>query len=209
MLQAIQSKLTYLYGKLRGGITRTGQYSVSDVSRHVYWFEENSRQLGHTSPFGTIMLNEDISEILSEDAVDYVFLHEVGHTRNGALYQASATVILTFLMMASVAAVLVLPRSIELAFDYAGSLLGLVAYLFIAFAIPAAVVALFAAASWYEESQAEVFAISKIGMSEYRSVIEEMDVASDRGRISKLWYHVRYPPRRFIIWWARRRLDLE
>jgi hypothetical protein len=58
---------------------------------------------------------------------------------------------------------------------------------------------------WIDETLAELFAISKIGSSQYRSVLEEVNEESEAGLLRKIRIRIQYPPEALIFWIARKR----
>ncbi len=63
----------------------------------------------------------------------------------------------------------------------------------------------FVAVSWIDETLAELFAISKIGVDNYGSIREETKSGSDASLIRKARIRIQYPPDSLILWIARKR----
>jgi hypothetical protein len=202
----IESGLTRLYGKLsRGGITDISQHSAAGVSRTVYWFREDSRRMGDYSPLGTLLLNERAKEDFSEDVIDYIFLHEVGHDQLGFLGRSLFWAIYLTSGLSFISAVIALPRTLMMAVEYAPSLIWLPIYIAVVLGLTLAVGLPFVAVSWIDETLAELFAISKIGVDNYRSIREETKAEYDANLIRKARIRIQYPPDSVILWLARKR----
>ncbi|WP_336034346.1 hypothetical protein [Halobacterium yunchengense] len=205
MFGKMQSGLTRLYAWNRGGVTDTGEYSASGISRTVYWFHDESKRMGDYSPFGTLLLNEQAKEDFSEDVVDYVFLHEVGHDQMGFIGRTLFWAFYPTFGLLLLAGIIALPQTLVAAFQFAPSTVMVPAYLVVGIGITVAAMLPFAAVCWIDEALAELFAISKIGRSQYRSVFDEVKEESDAGLLRKIRLRIQYPPESLILWIARKR----
>ncbi|WP_254768412.1 hypothetical protein [Salinilacihabitans rarus] len=205
MFGKMQSGLTQLYAQNRGGVTDTGEYSARGISRTVYWFHDESKRMGDYSPFGTLLLNEQAKEDFSEDVVDYVFLHEVGHDQMGFIGRTLFWIFYLTFGLLLLAGIIALPRTLVAAFQFAPSTVMVPAYLVAGIGITVAAMLPFAAVCWIDETLAELFAISKIGRSQYRSVLDEVKEESDAGLIRRIRLRIQYPPESLILWIARKR----
>lgn len=78
-------------------------------------------------------------------------------------------------------------------------------YIAIALGITLGAVIPFTLVCWIDETLAELFAISKIGISQYRSVLEEVKEESEAGLLRKIRIRIQYPPDTLIFWIARKR----
>lgn len=201
----IQSGLTRLYAKNRGGVTETEEYSASGISRTVYWFYDESKRMGDYSPLGTFLMNEQAKEDFSVDVVDYVFLHEVGHDQMGFIGRALFWAFYLTFGLLFLAGIMALPRTLVAVFRFAPSTVMLPAYLIIGIGITIVAILPFVAVCWIDETMAELFAISKIGRSQYRSVLDEVKEESDAGLLHKIRLRIQYPPESLILWIARKR----
>ena len=201
----IQSGLTRLYAKNRGGVTDTEEYSASGISRTVYWFHDESKRMGDYSPLGTFLMNEQAKEDFSEDVVDYVFLHEVGHDQMGfvgrtlfwAFYLSSGLLL--------IAGMIASPSILLEAVESAPSIVMIPVYAAVALGVSLGAIIPFTLVCWIDETLAELFAISKIGISQYRSVLEEVKEESEVGLLRKIRIRIQYPPEALIFWIARNR----
>jgi len=79
------------------------------------------------------------------------------------------------------------------------------AYLIIGIGITIAAILPFVAVCWIDETLAELFAIFKIGRSQYRSVLDEVKEESDAGLLHNIRLRIQYPPEPLILWIARKR----
>lgn len=205
MFGKIQSELTQHYAKRWGGVTDTEEYTACGISRTVYWFHDESNRLGDYSPFGTLFMNEQTKANFSEDVVDYVFLHEVGHDQIGFIGRGLfSTFYLTFGLF-FLSGIIVFPSTLVVAFQFAPSTIMLPAYLILAIGVTIAAILPLILASWIDEALAEFFAISKIGQLQYQSVTNELKEQSDSGILHKIRHRIQYPPVPLILWIARKR----
>lgn len=206
MTGKIQSGLTRLYARFsRGGVTDTSQYSAGGITRTIFWFKEDSKRMGDYSPLGTVLLNEQVREDFSKDVIDYVFLHEVGHDQMGFIGRSLFwTIYLTFGLL-FIAAVIALPQTMMIAVEYAPSLSWIPVYIAVILGLTLAVGLPFAAASWIDETLAELFAISKLGIDRYGSILKEIESESKASLLHKIRQRIRYPPDFVILWIAKKR----
>jgi len=201
----IQSGLTRLYAKNRGGVTDTGEYSASGISRTVYWFHDESKRMGDYSPLGTLLMNEQAKEDFSEDVVDYVFLHQVGHDQMGFIGWSLFWAIYLTSGLSFIGAVSALPQTLMMTVEYAPSPIWLPIYIAVVLGLTLAFGLPFVAVSWIDETLAELFAISKIGVDNYRSIREETKSGPDASLIRKARIRIQYLPDSLILWIARKR----
>jgi hypothetical protein len=202
----IESGLTRLYAKLsRGGVTDTSEHSAGGISRTVYWFHEDSKRMGDYSPLGTLLLNEQAKEDFSEDVVDYAFLHEVGHDQMRFIVRTLFWAIYLTSGLSFIGAVISLPRTLIIAVEYSPSLTWLPIYIAMMLGLTFAVGLPFVVISWIDETLAELFAISKLGIERYESVLEEIKSESEASLMRKIRFYIRYPPDPLILWIARKR----
>lgn len=203
MLHILQDYLTRLYASLRGGVTDVEEYSAYGISKTVYWFEQDSKRLGDYSPFGTILLNERAKTEFPEPTTEYVFLHEMGHARDGIVIRTIMRCLLIVFGFLALGGIVSLPALVLQAIVQAPSL-----YLLPVYVSSAILVVLFASlpfmiTSWFDELRADLFAISKIGRQEFKTLRSYFHEQSDRGFLRKCWYYARYPPDRLILWVAQ------
>jgi len=202
----IESGLTRLYAKLcRGGITGTTQHSAGGISRTVYWFKQDSKRMGDYSPLGTLLLNEQAKEDFSRDVIDYLFLHEVGHDQMGFIGRSLFWAIYLTSGLSFIGAVIALPQTLLMAVEYAPSLAWLPLYIAVVLVLTLVVGLPFVAVSWIDETLAELFAISKIGVDKYSTIREETKSESDVSWLRRIRIRIQYPPDSVILWIAQRR----
>lgn len=161
--------------------------------------------MGDYSPLGTLLMNERAKENFSQDVVDYVFLHEVGHDQMGfigrTLYWA---LYLTFGLL-FFAGIMAFPQTLVAAFQFSPSTAMLPLYIAVAAGVTLAAVLPFVVVCWTDEMLAELFAISKLGRTRYQSVLEEVKEVSDAGLLHKIRLRIQYPPDSLVLWVARQR----
>lgn len=205
MFRRIQSELTHLYAITRGGITNTGEYTACGISRTVYWFREDSKRMGDYSPLGTLLMNEKAKEDFSEDVVDYVFLHEVGHDQMGVVGRSLFWVVYLVAGLLFFAGITALPRTLLATFHFAPSTLMLPGYLAVAIGISIASGLPFIMVCWIDETLADLFAIAKLGRPQYKAILEDMKQESETGIFRRVRHRIQYPPDSLILWIAQKR----
>lgn len=203
MLHILQDYLTRLYASLRGGVTDVEEYSAYGILKTVYWFEQDSKRLGDYSPFGTILLNERAKTEFPEQTTEYVFLHEMGHARDGIVIRTIMWCLLIAFGFLALGGIVSLPALVLQAVVQTPSLYLLPAYVSSVILVVIFASLLFIITSWFDELRADLFAISKIGRQEFKTLRSYFHEQSDRGFLRKCWYHARYPPAQLILWVAR------
>ncbi|RLM91179.1 hypothetical protein D3D01_16490 [Haloarcula sp. Atlit-7R] len=161
--------------------------------------------MGDYSPLGTLLINEQAKEDFSEDVVDYVFLHEVGHDQMGFIGRTLFwSFYLTFGLL-FFAGIIAFPRTLVTAFQSAPSTVMLPVYLVVGIGTTIAAILPFVAICWIDETLAELFTISKIGRAQYRSVLDEVKEESSAGLLHKIRLRIQYPPEALILWIASKK----
>lgn len=196
----LADRLTRGYARLLDGDGVVGEtvYRTHGETHRVYWIDAERWPIGgQYTPFGTVVLNEHRLGHLSEEAVDYVFLHEVGHGRRSNVATVSVYAVRS---VVTLAAVLGLPwvvsrwvRSVVADSPPTGSdpswrsvgSLGLIA----------AVVLV----SWLDEGAAEMFAVSKLGAKSYRRRRDEFLDGAEGGLVLRSIRRLIYPHPRLVI----------
>ncbi|MFB6147542.1 MAG: M48 family metalloprotease [Candidatus Nanohaloarchaea archaeon] len=146
--------------------------------------------------FNQILMRESLFEEGNEVLRDYVFLHEKGHTREstivrvsylpfGVLLQPSFLVLeLALIAIAALSATTGLlsgPGKLEVV--RTGAIVS-------ATVIPVAVVY-----SWAIELKAEIFAIERMEIEDYRKAVEQLDRSSKRNILQEVSYRLNHPPK--------------
>lgn len=197
----IAAFLTKVYLRLGyGGLTRAEEYSVGDLTKKVYWFNSDSNTAGQCVPFlNTIVMNEKCLEEYSQEFTDYVFLHEYGHS---ALGLVKSTVLNLIILPTGFLAFISLLLPITTLFLYLMTksiIVTLIGFLVYA-AIGVISSVIFSLPHRLEEFRAEKFAIDRIGIENYRQLMEERRENSGRSLTDKIQLLVLYPPERLIVW---------
>lgn len=205
-LRKVQSALTHGYARLTfGKVSEVEYYRVGDIEREVYWVDSEDVSLaGQNTIFGTIILNRRELDKFHEEMTNYVFLHEVGHSKSHLTIQYLLLMLQFLFTVASVIGIPVLfVRVIQVALSMP-SVSYFITYLVAQFIAVAIVVGLTTLIWWLSEGQAELFAVREIGIGQYTQLSEEMLQKSDRGPVGRLLHLVRYPPANLIVWIAKR-----
>jgi len=196
---------TILYAKYGfGNIQDTSQYSAKGVSKPVYWFDSDSKNAGHCTPFNTILINKRPFEDLSSATRDYVFLHEVGHSKvrfpiNLLEYTflISALIFAALSPFAAITQVVTVYTATNSAYL---TLLTVVAGLTVVIGFTS----LFLILSWISEGYAELYSIKKIGEKEYLRASNEIREKTDRNQIRRIIHRIRYPPPGLVVWLSQK-----
>jgi len=195
----IQSGLTHYYAKIRGGVTDRSEYTAGGITRTVYWFRNDSKRMGDYTPLGTLLMNEQAKDDFSKDVVDYVFLHEVGHDQMGSIGRILFWAIYLSSGLLLIAGVIASPSILMEAVESAPSTVMIPVYIAVALGISLGTVIPFNLVCWIDETLAELFAISQIGISQYRSVLEEIKEESEAGLLRKIRIRIQFPPEALLF----------
>lgn len=189
----------------RSGVSQEEVYRVQSEEKKVFWVNTDDwPMIGQCTPFGTILLNEHKLTDVPEEMVDYVFLHEIGHSKAPTLLSLGSIIIrapLFFLALLGIPTLLIR----WLIYAASGPTLGQLATLSAAFAIVAlALLVPLVAIWWLDEGYAELFVVSKIGEDEYLRRHEQMDEHADRGVFARAFRWLFYPRPSLIVRIANR-----
>lgn len=142
---------------------------------------------------------------LSDDVIDFVFLHEIGHKR---LPLVLRVLILGLLVITTMIAVLSIPTGVVLVLQTAlttGSVSASMLAVVAAAIVTGTATGVFMVISWIDEGLAEWFALRNVGVKQYVTVTRELRQRSESERIERVLHRLRYPPPRFILWLWRLR----
>lgn len=181
------------------GVSREELYQAHGEERKVFWVNADNWPMGgQYTPFGTIILNESKLEDTPNELVDYVFLHEVGHSEFPTILSLGSLIARIPLMFFAVFGIpLLIVR--WLVFAISGPSLSQLA----AFSVASLLVALLillplVVISWLDEGYAELFVVSRIGKEAYQHCLEMKKEHSDRSIIG-LVLRPLYPPPRLVL----------
>lgn len=201
-LRWLIDKLTRLYLWLTHGKVREKEdYTAEGIARTVYWYkDENSSRAGHCTPFNTITMNKGVLEKYSENFIDYVFLHETGHS---SLDPFLKLVITPLLILSIITAFLSLLHPF-LWSTLIYSITGSVTYTLLNFFISSIVIVFpavlfFTIMSFIDEGYAEYFALSRIGKENYTACHLERKQKSEAGKLRNLISRFQYPPAWLVL----------
>lgn len=192
-----QTWLTRLYGWGRGGIVEISEYSTHDITRTVFWYDQNSPRAGDYSPFGTILMNQTYPDGISEDVRDYIFLHEVGHDELNwvlrLLYWPAMLVAGAF-AFAGIVSLLSIP--LELIIDGAPEPVN--QYVAVKLLLSVSICVPFVTISWADELYADLHAISYLGLERYLEIRRHIREQRDTTLRRMIRYSLQYPPIRLV-----------
>lgn len=201
LISSIKNRATRIYARYGfGQINEVSEYSALGISKDVYWFSSDSNKAGHCTPFNTLLMNKQPFEELSENAQDYVFLHETGHSK--------LRFPLNLIMYA-----LLIPTMVLAAISPFAALFQITVTLYTTTSIHLTTIAivvgiftvvfcstLFLLASWLSEGHAELYTVNKLGCKKYLQISKEIREYADRSLVRRVIHRVKYPPPRLVIW---------
>lgn len=187
------------------GVSDEEIYRAQGEERKVFWVNtDNWPMAGQCTPFGTILLNEDRLTEVPDDVVDYVFLHEIGHSEAPTLLSLGGLVIrppLFFLALLGIPMLAIY----WLAFAASGPTLEQLLTFSAAYALVALFLIVPLVVIWrLDEGYAELFVVSKIGADEYLRRHEQMNEHSDRGLFGRVFRWLFYPRPNHVVRVANR-----
>lgn len=202
--------LTYIYAWTIdfNGVSREEIYRTHGEEKRVFWVNSDKWPMaGQCTPFGTILLNMSKLDGASDQMVDYIFLHEVGHTKPPTLLTLGSLLIripLMFLVILGIPLLFVR----WLIFVFSSPTIGQITTFSFGFILAALIIlGPLMAISWLDEGHAELFAVSHIGEDVYQRCLQEMQEKSNHGVLMGLFRRVIYPDPRLIVWLAKRRKE--
>lgn len=188
-----------------GGVSREDLYQTHGEERKVFWVDADDWPIGgQCTPFGTILLNESKLKDAPDEVVDYVFLHEVGHSKLPSILSLGGLVVRIPLMFF---AILGIPFLVVrwLVFVNSGPDLTQLTMFSLASLLVALLILLpLIVISWLDEGYAELFVVSKIGETAYRRSLEKKNEHSEGSIIGRV-LSILYPPPSLVVWTANRR----
>ena len=200
---AVRSLLTRGYARLTcGGVCETEKYTSRGIDEQVYWVETDGWMSGQYTPFGTILLNKYRFRERSDDLNEYVFLHEIGHSRMPMVPSVLLGIIrilaAPFLLAVPLLPIVYIPM-VQAAPVTQFPELG------IAFLLSGLTLLLpYVVASWIDEGYAEYFALSTVGVEEYLRCHKELHESRECGLLKRIWIRLTYPHPRLVHWVASR-----
>jgi len=174
------------------------EYCTEDESHRVYVFsKDGGSALGINVPFVGIFMNKDLFENYSKRIRDFVFLHELGHSKQNKVIKFFLSIIAAALVVFSalflISAVIFLFLFPFLSFGY------LVRFLLSLFSLRVFICIL--------ESHAELFAVKKIGLKEYNRVLKEIKGERSKKNIIRKFINWFKRPSPKLVKWAYEKYD--
>lgn len=191
MVGTIRRTLTVLFLLGKGGATGIEEYSTHGRSRTVFWFDSDDLHWGQATPFNTILLNERSRRELSDDTLDYVFLHEDGHCSWGTIMLPLLTVGYFLSALLFLTGVFGIPFvAYDLLTSSVGGLTSLAVLLSLAviFLVPLPLI------SWIDEGRAELHSIAEIGLDQYEAAKAELGRERRNTLFNRVLLLGLYPP---------------
>jgi hypothetical protein len=204
-ISRIKNGATRIYARYGfGKIEEVSEYSAAGISKDVYWFDSDSKNSGHCTPFNTLLMNKRPFRDLSQTAQDYVFLHETGHSKltfpfNLLMYLLLIPTLLLALLSPFVAVQQVIVTWYATTSIYATFLAAIAGVIVVAICT-----SLFTLTSWLSEGHAELYALNRIGREPYLKTSKEIKEYADRNQIRRILHRIQYPPPSLVVWISKK-----
>lgn len=195
----VREILTHLYALLKaGGVVNKSDYSCNGIEETVYWVDsKNWSMKGQCTVFNTIILNKN-KIALSDDTVDSVFLHEVGHKRSPLVLILTTWIVRAPLFLLGLLSIPYSLVSIGMFATTEPSLHSTMIFTLAHASVVAIFVIPFTVLSWLDEGYAEVFAIRRMETNRYKEARDFLNRNSERSLFWKILRPFMYPPKRLI-----------
>ncbi|HKL28411.1 MAG TPA: hypothetical protein VJ898_03995 [Natrialbaceae archaeon] len=190
---SLREKGTRLYARIYfGPVEAVQEYETrTGDSIPVFWFSDDSSMFGQATVFRTVILNRPKMSALSDRAREYVVQHELGHlqrrpVRTGVFWGLIGLCFaLSWLAFGILLALLRSGFSSTLALGF-----GLV--------LSASIVS-FVLASRIEETAAELFALRRLGESEFLASKREIRTPREGSAFASLFVVLMYPSPETVV----------
>jgi len=173
-------------------IGRKSEIEAAGVSDQVYWVPDDiMRAPAKATVFNTIRLNENLTERFQQDMIEYIFLHERGHTARSRMNLVWLLLRTTSAFVAAgVSAVFVVVFGLFAATDPIPQVVGLLLFSVCLFAVFSW---LFCRIKFNEELRAEQYVLDHLGENEFRRRSETLEDIVDRSWYDRLQRRLFYP----------------
>ena len=173
-------------------IGRKSEIEVAGVSEQVYWIPADIMRVpAEATVFNTIRLNENLTERFPQDVIEYIFLHERGHTARSRMNQAWFLLGKTSTFVAAC-----MSGGFVLVFGWFAATNPIpqeVGLLVLSLCLLPAFLWLFCRVKFKEELRAEQYALNQLGEDEFRRLSETYEEIVDRSRYGRLQRRLFYP----------------
>ena len=177
-------------------------YTYEEYSKQIFIFEadpEKYKKIGQATPFGTIIMPEFTSTKYTKNVVDYVFLHELGHTRVNIILRTLFYVVFVGSFTVSVISMCYFIESLILLHIPERNIFFLCS--FTIFFI------LTMLSSWIYELVADLFAYNVLGKKLYVDMKIELDEKKGQVRLRDIIRHAFLYPPKPIFWYFVHKID--
>lgn len=187
------------------GVSREEDYEAFGEQERVFWIDASSWPVsGQYTLFGTILLNQSKLEKAPEDVKDYIFLHEVGHSKLPTLLSLVSVLVRIPLVFFAILGIPVLVIQ-WIIYAFSGPPIGQLMTFSAAYLLVALLVVVPLVVVWQlDEAYAELYVVSKIGKEAYQRCSDKMEEYSDRGLFARLLRKLFYPSPDLVLWLANR-----
>lgn len=168
-------------------IEDVGSFNGYTSEEDVYWFDSNSATFGQATPVGTIILNKQRMDGLSDEAAELVYRHEKGHVNRlpvfkglfyGMLFNGAVGV---YYLLKSLGYTLLIPFGMPA--EPIGVILGVSLLMLFAFLLTARL----------EELAADLHALRDIGEEEFLDAYDEISKEASNALHIRLIKALIYP----------------
>lgn len=196
----IRLYLRIFYGKN----IRKVKYKYKEHHHDVYIYRDEELR-GYTSPVNIILMSEKIFKEYSKNVQDYIFLHELGHTKvKWPLQILLYTILIPFYLLMIFSWVLI-PLLILLFAIKGASWFMIIGYSLDGILLIAMLNAIVMMPNWTSEAHADIFAIRILGKKKYKKCMSEVRAKAKKRNvlsmvIHKYHYRLIYPPIKLLFW---------
>jgi len=173
-------------------IGRKSEIEAAGVSDQVYWIPDDiMRAPAKATVFNTLRLNENLTERFQQDVIEYIFLHERGHTARSRMNFAWFLLRITSAFVAAgMSAVFVVVFGLFVVINPIPQVVGLLLFSVCFFFVFSW---LFCRVKFNEELRAEQYALDQLGEDEFRRRSETFEDIIDRNWSGRLQRRLFYP----------------
>ncbi len=193
-MDAFRDRFTRAFARFyHGPIESVGSFNGHTSEEDVYWFDSDSAAFGQATPVGTIILNKQRMQNLSEEAAELVYRHERGHLNRlpllrGLFYGMVINgVIGIYYLLSSLGYSLLIPFGMPI--EPIAMLAGVSLLLILAFVMTVRL----------EELAADLHALRALGEEEFLSAYDEISSESSQSLHNEVAKFLLYPSLKNVV----------
>jgi Zn-dependent protease with chaperone function len=187
-VSVFRDRFTRLFARVyHGPVESVGSFNGHSSEDDVYWFSSDSAAFGQATPVGTIILNKDRMENLSDEAAELVYRHERGHLDRLPVFRGLFFgmvfngVLGIYYLLKSLGYSLLIPFGVPV--EPVALLAG----------VSLLMIVLFVATVRLEELAADLHAIREIGEKEFLDAYDEISEESSKSLHNRVVTALLYP----------------